>query len=117
MWCSANIFLCILFEERVYCEVESPERDSQLFCTIDLFYYRKLIEAEYLRASDLKPGMKVSCVIREHKQKGAIVDIKAGGGKITGFVRSEHMGNVPLANPEKKFPVGSTHPAKVRIWI
>ncbi|KAJ9583610.1 hypothetical protein L9F63_022054, partial [Diploptera punctata] len=92
------------------CRVLGYDYMTQLFiCTLN----KKLVKAEYVQPGDLIPGMKVSCEIREHKQKGAFVGIIAGDRTITAFVRSEHMGNVPLKHPEKKFPVESIHPARV----
>jgi len=67
-----------------------------------------------LHPKDLHPGMMVSCQIKEHTQTGAFVTIDGDGKTLTGFVRSLHLGNVPLQHPEKKFAVGSQHSARVR---
>jgi ribosomal protein S1 len=61
--------------------------------------------------------MKVSCQIKEHVQTGAFVNIDGGGKTLTGFVRTFHLGNVPLQHPEKKYPVGSQHFARVRTFV
>ena len=66
-----------------------------------------------MHPSELQPGMFVSCKIKEHVHSGTFVIIVGGGKSLTGFVRSLHLGNVPLQHPEKKFPVGSQHSARV----
>jgi hypothetical protein len=71
------------------------------------------MKAKFVHPSDLQPGMFVSCKIKEHVQNGAFVIIDGGGKSLTGFVRSLHLGNVPFQHPEKKFPVGSRHSARV----
>jgi len=75
--------------------------------------FRRIMKAKFVHPSDLQPGMSVSCKIKEHVQNGAFVIIDGGGKSLTGFVRSLHLGNVPLQHPEKKFPVGSRHSARV----
>ena len=71
------------------------------------------MKAKFVHPSDLQPGMFVSCQIKEHVQNGAFVIINGGGKSLTGFVRSLHLSNVPLQHPEKKFPIGSRHSARV----
>lgn len=61
--------------------------------------------------------MMVPCEIKEHIQNGAFVVIDGGGKPLTGFVRSLHLGSVPFQHPEKKFPVGSRHSARVRTFL
>jgi hypothetical protein len=79
--------------------------------------FRRIIKAKFLHPKDLQPGMAVSCEIKEHIQNGAFVVIDGDGKSLKGFVRSLHLGNVPLQHPEKKFPVGSQHPARVRPFL
>jgi ribosomal protein S1 len=78
--------------------------------------FRRIIKAKFLHPKDLQPGMKVSCEIKEHIQTGAFVTIDGGGRHLTGFVRSLHLGSVPLQHPEKKYPVRSQHSARVRTF-
>lgn len=79
--------------------------------------FRRIIKAKFLYPKDLQPGMKVSCQIKEHTQTGVFVTIDGGGKSLTGFIRSFHLGNVPLQHPEKKYPVGSQHSARVRTSV
>jgi ribosomal protein S1 len=76
--------------------------------------FRHVIKAKFLHPKDLHPGMMVSCEIKEHIHGGAFVIIDGGRKSLTGFVRTLHLGSVPLQHPEKKFPVGSCHSARVR---
>lgn len=92
------------------CKVLGYDYMSQVFiCTLD----KHIMKAKFVHPSDLQPGMFVSCQIKEHVQNGAFVIINGGGKSLTGFVRSLHLSNVPLQHPEKKFPIGSRHSARV----
>ena len=54
----------------------------------------------------LVPGEKVGCRLKEYVDggKGALVEV---GKNMTGFIPAMHLSDVPLKNPEKKYPVGS----------
>ena len=59
-----------------------------------------------LQWEQLAPGERVRCVVKEYVDggKGALVVV---GKNMTGFVPAMHLSDVPLKNPEKKYPVGS----------
>ena len=54
----------------------------------------------------LTPGEKVTCKVKEYVEggKGVLVEV---GKNMNGFVPAMHLSDVPLKNPEKKYPVGS----------
>ena len=54
----------------------------------------------------LVPGEKVGCMVKEYVAggKGVLVEV---GKNMTGFIPAMHLSDVPLKNPEKKYPVGS----------
>ena len=54
----------------------------------------------------LVPGEKVGCRVKEYVEggKGVLVEV---GKNMTGFIPMMHLSDVPLKNPEKKFPVGA----------
>lgn len=52
----------------------------------------------------LEIGQKVSCTLKKHTPKGAVVELAKN---ISAFIPLLHMSDVPLKNPEKKYPEGS----------
>ncbi|PSN36926.1 hypothetical protein C0J52_13906 [Blattella germanica] len=96
------------------CRVLAFDYMAETFiCTLRKYVTFNSYRASVLHPADLKPGMKVVCQIKEHLGKGTLVVIDASARSIMAFVRKEHMGNIPVKNPEKKFPVGSQHTAKI----
>ncbi|XP_069678974.1 rRNA biogenesis protein RRP5 isoform X2 [Periplaneta americana] len=92
------------------CKVLSYDYMTQQFvCTLD----KVMIKSKVCKIGDLQPGMKIKCQIMEHTRNGALVTILGCGKLFTAFVQSLNMGNVSLSHPEKKFPEGSLHSARV----
>ncbi len=57
-----------------------------------------------LQWDQLKPGEKVTCKVKHYTEKGAIVTV---GKMMDGFIPMLHLSDVPMKNPEKKYPPGS----------
>lgn len=75
---------------------------------------KKVIEQPYLRIEDIKIGETVKGKIQKVLERGGVTVNIADG--ISGFVSEDHLSDVKLKNPEKKFREGVEVRCRV-CWI
>jgi rRNA biogenesis protein RRP5 len=75
---------------------------------------KRVLEQPYLRIDDIKIGEVIKGKIEKILDRGGVVITVADG--INGVVEEDHLSDVKLKNPEKKFRVGMEVRARVSIW-
>ena len=84
---------------------------------------KRVIEQPFLRIDDIKVGQVVKGIVQTILDRGGLVISVSDG--ITGLVEEEHISDVKLKNPEKKFREGSevkvrvlsTNPARRKLYL
>jgi rRNA biogenesis protein RRP5 len=75
---------------------------------------KRVLEQPYLRIDDIKIGEVIKGKIEKVLDRGGVVITVADG--INGVVEEDHLSDVKLKNPEKKFRAGMEVRARVSIW-
>ncbi|XP_037659989.1 protein RRP5 homolog isoform X3 [Choloepus didactylus] len=82
------------------CRIIDYSQMDQMAC---LSLRTSIIEAQYLRYHDIKPGEVVKGTVHTVKPYGMLVKVSE---QITGLVPSMHLADILMKNPEKKYHVG-----------
>ncbi len=89
------------------CQVIQYDYASAMFvCSMQK---HQLSHKMLVNVEQLKPGDRVSCVVREHGPNGVVVDVATTNrrSKSQAFIPTLHLSDVPLKDATKKFPQGT----------
>ncbi|ESO12554.1 hypothetical protein HELRODRAFT_62671, partial [Helobdella robusta] len=71
-----------------------------------------IINMAYYNYDDIKSGQIIECTAKMFHKGALVVKVM---GKISGYIPSMHLSDIPLINPEKKFKAGKVLKCKVLI--